>query len=129
MKVVADTNIFLAVALDEPEKEWIIPRTVSAVLLAPAVLPYEIGNALSAMVRRDQLLGTEALEAHKAIQGIPTRLLPVDVSDALKLAASHCIYAYDAYFLQCARQMSCPLLTLDRQMIRVARTLGITLLE
>jgi len=36
----------MAVALDEAEREAIIASTQSAELLAPEVLPYEIGNAL-----------------------------------------------------------------------------------
>ena len=54
MRLVADTNIFLAVALDEPEKEQIIQATAGADIIAPEILPYEIGNALSAMVKRQR---------------------------------------------------------------------------
>jgi hypothetical protein len=49
MKIIADTNIFLAVALDEPEKERIVSLSEGFDLAAPNVLPFEIGNALSAM--------------------------------------------------------------------------------
>jgi len=39
MKLVADTNIFLAVALEEPEKEWIVRVTAGADIVAPEFLP------------------------------------------------------------------------------------------
>ena len=55
MKIVADTNIFLAVALNEPEKKEIIALTVGHELIAPEILPFEIGNALSALVKRKRL--------------------------------------------------------------------------
>lgn len=55
MKVVADTNTFLAVALNEPERPRIIDMTQGCDLLAPEVLPFEIGNALTAMVKRGAL--------------------------------------------------------------------------
>ena len=39
------------------------------------------------------------------------------------------IYAYDAYFLECANSLRSPLLTLDRGMKRIAEEMGIALLE
>ncbi len=48
----SDTNLFLAVALNEPEKTRIIQLTSNKNAVAPEILPYEIGNALSAMIKR-----------------------------------------------------------------------------
>jgi hypothetical protein len=42
MNIVADTNIFLAVALNEPEKDVITQLTTGMVIIAPEILPYEI---------------------------------------------------------------------------------------
>ena len=53
----------------------------------------------------------------------------IDISQSLKLAMDFNIYAYDAYFLQCAINQSCPLLTLDKGMKKVAKQLNIQLLE
>ena len=129
MDIVADTNIFLAVALNEPDRDRIITLTADASALAPEILPYEIGNALSAMVKRRQLSYSEALEAEKSVRQIPVRLVSTDIRSSLQLALDQDIYAYDAYFLQCAQALSCPLLTLDRRMRQVARELGIRVLE
>ena len=129
MDVVVDTNVFLAVALNEPEKDRIIELTVDAAALAPEILPYEIGNALSAMVKRRRLSEVEALEAEQLAGRIPVRLVGVDVQASLQLALAHNIYAYDAYFLQCARVYSRPLITLDRRMKQVADQIGIKVLE
>jgi len=52
MKIIADTNIFIAVALNEPEKDKIIRLTEGHDLIAPDVLPFEIGNALTAMMKK-----------------------------------------------------------------------------
>jgi len=60
---------------------------------------------------------------------IPVRLVSVDIGQALKLALEYNIYAYDAFFLQCAKQLSCPLLTLDKKMKQVASDLKIVVLE
>ncbi len=129
MNIVSDTNIFLAVVLEEPEKENIIQLTSEASIVSPEILPYEFGNALTAMVKRKQLSRSQALAAHDAVNSIPVRLVSVDIQQALKLALDHNIYAYDAYFLQCARQLSSPLITLDRRMKQVAREMEIELVE
>jgi len=129
MNIVADTNIFLAVALSEPEKSRIVELTYGASILAPEILPYEIGNALSAMVKRNKLGDSEALKVERLTGRIPVRLVGVDVRESLQIALEHRIYAYAAYFLQCARRLGSPLLTLDQRMKQVAGELGIELLE
>lgn len=129
MKILADTNTFLAVALGEPDKDWLTEVTVGADLAAPAMLPHEIGNALSALVKRKKLRPHQATDVWDVIRRIPVELVDVDIRAALGLAVQHDIYAYDAYFLQCALQLRCPLLTLDRAMRRVAGTLGVKLVE
>jgi predicted nucleic acid-binding protein len=129
MNIIADTNIFLAVALDEPEKNNIIKLTSGSEIFSPEILPYEIGNALSAMVKRKRLTKKEALSAQNRANRIPVRLVNIDTYQALKLAIKYNIYAYDAYFLQGAKTLFYPLITLDKQMKQVANELNIELLE
>jgi len=129
MDIIADTNIFLAVALDEPEKDNIIKLTSGSEVFSPEVLPYEIGNALSAMVKRKRITAKEALSAQSRANSISVRLVHIDTFQALKLAIKYNIYAYDAYFLQGAKTLSHPLLTLDIRMKQVANELNIELLE
>ncbi len=129
MNIISDTNIFLAVVLDEPEKDKIIQLTSKANAISPDVLPYEVGNALSAMVKRKKLTESEALAALEGVRSIPVRLVSVDIHKALKIALEYNIYAYDAYFLQCAKQLSYPLITLDQKMKQVAYKLKIEVVE
>lgn len=129
MNIVADTNIFLSVALDEPEKDNIVRLTIDATLVAPEILPYEVGNALSAMVKRGRLSASDAMEVEQVVSAIPVRLMRAEIPASLQIALEHNIYAYDAYFLHCARVFSCPVLTLDRRMQQVARQLSIDILE
>ncbi|MES9882728.1 MAG: type II toxin-antitoxin system VapC family toxin [Sedimenticola sp.] len=129
MNITSDTNIFLAVALDAPEKGRIIQLTSELDAVAPEILPYEIGNALSAMIKRKQITHDEALSAQRTASLIPVRLISIDIQKALKLAIKFNIYAYDAYFLQCAKAMSIPLITLDKRMKQVAAKLSIEVLE
>jgi len=118
-----------SVVLEKPEKNNIIQLTSKANAISPEVLPYEVGNALSAMVKRNKLTKDEALLAFEGIKSIPVRLVSIDIRQALKLALAYNIYAYDAYFLQCAKQLSCPLITLDKRMKQVAYDLNIEVVE
>lgn len=129
MNIVSDTNIFFAVVLEAPEKDNIIQLTSKANAVSPEILPYEFGNALTAMVKRKHLTHEEALSAYDAVTSIPVRLVSIDITQALKLALDYNIYAYDAYFLQCAKQLSSPLITLDQRMKQVARDLNIEVVE
>lgn len=129
MKLIADTNTFLCVALGEPERESIIVSTKSCDLVAPEILPYEIGNAISKMTRRSIVSSSQALKIHSISSQIPVSLVAVSIPQALLIASEHKIYAYDAYFLQAAIEHSCPILSLDKQLLRVAKILNITVKE
>jgi len=97
------------VVLNEPEKERIVEQTSNCKLLSPEILPYEIGNALSAIVKRKQLTTEQALQAIELADAIPVRLVQPDIKSSLELALKFNIYAYDAYFLQAALSLNCPL--------------------
>ncbi len=129
MKIVADANIFLAVVLEETFRSSIIQLTQGAELVAPEVLPFEIGNALSSLLRRGRIDPATLFEAWRAIQIIPVELRSVDMMLALEITAQYRIYAYDAYFLSCALMLRRPLLTLDRKMQKVAQDMGIKIME
>ncbi|MCK5529008.1 MAG: type II toxin-antitoxin system VapC family toxin, partial [Kiritimatiellae bacterium] len=120
---------FLAVGLKEPERSWIIGVTDGCDLVSPAVLPFEIGNALSSLARRKIISKKQLPVVWDAVMAIPVELADIDIRAALILAGYFKIYAYDAYFLQCAIETRSTLLTLDKGMRRIARELDIKLLE
>ncbi|MCJ7775353.1 MAG: type II toxin-antitoxin system VapC family toxin [Desulfobulbaceae bacterium] len=129
MKVVADTNTFIAVALNEPEKELVFRLTEGCDLVAPEVLPFEIGNALTAMMKKNVLQANEVVLSWEIVQQIPVGLQRIDLKSALRIATKYNLYANDAYFLECAASLRSPLLTLDHGMKRIAREMRITVLE
>ena len=129
MKIISDTNTFIAVALNEPEKARIIRLTEGHDLIAPDVLPFEIGNALTAMMKRSALKIEDVTSAWEAVQQIPVDLRHSAIKSALEIATKFNIYAYDAYFLECADSLRSPLLTLDSGMKGIAEEMGITILE
>lgn len=125
MEVVADASMFLAVVLDEADRKWIIEKTSGLTLIAPEILFYEIANALSAMKKKGRLTGREVQRAFNISQGIPVRLVPIRISDALRVAVNFNIYAYDAFYMQCCLEAKLPLISLDDRMCETAKRLSI----
>lgn len=129
MQMVIDVSALLAVLLDEEHRQPVVAATAGVTLVAPASLPWELGNALSASLKRRRFsLGT-ARAAIAGFERIPIRLLPVDLARALELAQAHQIYAYDAYFLATCRSVRAPLLTLDRGLRAAAVDAKVSLVE
>ncbi len=131
MDIVADASAFLSVALEEPGHATLIEKTVGLQLVSPEVLPYEIGNALIAgkKRKRHRLTDKDVHAAYARSQRIPVRLVRIRIDEALRLALRWNIYAYDAYYLQCAREHGLPLLSLDVDLCAVARAMKIPVLE
>jgi predicted nucleic acid-binding protein len=127
MAIIIDTSAIIAVLLSEPERAMLVEVTRGAELAAPASVHWEVGNALSAGLKRRRLTLAEGQRALTAYEAIPIRFVEVDLALSLELAADHGLYAYDAYLLTCALQQRAPLLTLDAGLTRTAATLGINL--
>jgi predicted nucleic acid-binding protein len=81
------------------------------------------------MVKTRVLRADEMMTAWETVRQIPVELRPVDIRSALEIASHYNIYAYDAYFLECAISLRCSLLTLDRNMKKTASNIGIKILE
>ena len=129
MDVVVDTSALVAVIVGEPERHRIVEITTGNTLIGPGSIPWEIGNAFSAMFKQSRLTLKEAQKGLAIFQSIPIRYVDADFSHVLKLSKDTRIYAYDAYFLDCAIRHKAPLLTLDRHLMMAAQTLNIQILE
>jgi predicted nucleic acid-binding protein len=129
MEIISDASVFLAVILNESERTWVAEKTCGATIVSPEILPYEIGNALIALMKRKLLSGREIVKAFELSQKIGVRLVTVDIPRALDIAVRFNIYAYDAYYLQCCIENRMPLISLDSRMCGVARELHIKVVE
>jgi predicted nucleic acid-binding protein len=129
VQIVVDASALLAVLLDEAHREGVVEGTAGATLCAPASLPWEMGNALSASLKRRRFSLEVAQAAAATFEGIPIRLVPVDLASALELAHEHRLYAYDAYLLAVCLALRAPLLTLDQNLRKAAVAARIALIE
>lgn len=127
--LVIDTSALLAVLLDEPRRPALISATESHTLVGAPSLPWEVGNALVAGLRRSRLSAAEVRQAWASYRSVPVRLVEIDAEQALDIAMELGLYAYDAYVLEAARAGRLALLTLDRGLARAAQRLGLRLVE
>lgn len=129
MDIVIDTSVIIAVIVNEKRKGQLVKMTRGASLHAPSSLHWEVGNAFSAMFKRNRISISQALKALDFYHEIPVRFHDVDLSDSLELSDTYGLYAYDAYFLNCAMKVNSPLLTLDASLADAAGRASITVLE
>jgi len=129
VEIVIDTSAILAVIAEQPEKPGLVRLTRGAILVAPASVHWEMGNAMSAMFKRGAISIKDALRLLEAYAAIPIRRAEVGLKQAVELSAKLNVYAYDAYILACAINERAPLLTLDGGLRERARELKLDVLE
>ena len=129
MYVTVDTSALIAVIANEHSRGNIIEATKGYSLCAPPSVHWEIGNAFSAMFKRQNFSLTLAKAALANYGEIPIKFVDVPLENTFEISQSQNIYAYDAYLIQCAQQTNTSLLTLDKGLNTVAERMGIQLLE
>lgn len=129
MDIIIDTSAIIAVLVDEPERQKIIDITKDHSLIGPGSIPWEIGNAFSAMFKRKRLSIEEAEKGLSIFRSIPIRYIEPDFVKAVKISKQTNMYAYDAYFMECAIRHKAPLLTLDKKLKNTAQTINIETMD
>lgn len=129
MDIVIDTAAIIAVIIGEPERDTIVSATSGQELIGPGSIPWEVGNAFTAMMKQGRIEVEEARKGLQIFDRIPLRYVHIDMENVMSIAARSNTYAYDAYFLDCAVRYRAPLLTLDLAMKNTADQLGINLLN
>jgi len=83
MDIVTDTSVIMAVVANEPTKENLIAGTVGMKMVAPRSLPWEMGNAFSAILKRNRITPQQAHVGLEAYRNLLIRLVDVDLDEAL----------------------------------------------
>ena len=123
-----DTSAILTVVLGEKHREAVIASSAGAELIAPASLPWEIGNALVNGLRRQRLTEEQVAEALRSFEQVALRLERIPLEEAVRTASEEGIYAYDAYMLTLVHRHSTPLLSTDLRLRSIARKRGLRVL-
>ena len=130
MQLVVDASVVLAVLLEEePARAAVLAATAGRELYAPASLPYEVGNAVSAGFKRGRITSPVGSQVITGFLRMRIQLEEVDLGESVRIATAHRIYAYDAYMLELALRRRAALATLDQRLCSVARDLAVPILE
>ena len=129
MLIVIDTSVVIAVITNEKHKNELIENTIGSDLISPPSLHWEICNAFSAMFKRNKITLNQAKSAIDYYRKIPIRVIDIDLKNVLSISKENNIYAYDAYFIECAIKQKAKLLTLDNKLKTIADKLNIKTIE
>ena len=70
MEIVIDTSALIAVIVGEQKRDKIVEMTVGNTLMGPGSIPWEIGNAISAMFNQDRLTLEDAQKGFTIFESI-----------------------------------------------------------
>ena len=134
-RLVLDASVAVAWFFDDEATE--VSESVlnllyaGAELLAPAVWPLEVANALLVAERRKRVSLAQMTALMSRITSFPISLETMDTARAfgpiLSLARQQSLTEYDAAYLELALRRALPLATLDDELRRAARRAGIAL--
>lgn len=129
MEIVIDTSALIAVIVAEPERDRIIDLVMGQALIGPGSIEWEVGNAFSAMLKKRYFQLEDAKKGVEIFNQVKIRYVSPDLIRVMELCNEKNMYAYDAYFLDCAIRFNAPLLSLDKKLKSIAKDLQIEVLE
>lgn len=115
--------------MNEKSKSVVLEHTRGQVLISPASIKWEIGNALSALINRKSISNEQAVIAARLFGKMSIRQPEIGLPEAVSLVAQYKICAYDAYVLCCALRYRTTILSLDKALCKIATDLGVHVLE
>lgn len=127
-EIVIDASCILEFLLNQESKDFVTQKVGSLNLIAPQCLPYEVGNAVSKLMKRKLITIFEGTVVYHEFVRIPFRFVEPDIPEALMIAGNTNFYAYDAYYISIAKRLGLPLFTLDENMKSNAQLQGVTCL-
>ncbi len=127
-ELVIDASCILEFLLNQTNKDSVVKTVGSARLVAPSCLPFEIGNAISKLIKRKLISIYDGVSVYHEFARIPMRMMEPDISNAIVIAGETESYAYDSYYISLAKQLSLPLYTMDEAMKTNAVSRGVACL-
>ena len=131
MAFVIDASVVLAWLLPDeqsPAAQDIVAGLATRRAQAPALLHYEVGNALDQAVRRGRIEPALRIEMLETFFALPIATEAPDeraVAIASELASRHAISVYEACYIELSLRRALPLATLDRALAEAARAAGV----
>lgn len=111
----------------------VLQEIVSGFAVVPGIWALEVGNALAASERKGYLKPPQLEAFLRDLDDLPTQVEHHTPDQALgrtlEVAREHRLSTYDACYLELAERMRLPLATLDADLAKAAREIGVGLLE
>lgn len=133
--IVLDASVMLAWLFREPalaSRPQIQTLLAQETLIVPAHWPAEIGNALVVNARRGRIAKSDLANMIESLQAFAVSPQAPPESEyfepLLRFAQMHQLTFYDALYVQLALETESTLATLDDDMRKAARQLGLNLL-
>ncbi len=123
--IVIDASCVLSYLLNQEGSDDVVSIVGENRLVAPSCLPFEIGNAINKLIKRNLISVYEGVSVYHEFARIPIRLIEPDIPNSIVIAGESESYAYDCYYLNIASQMVLPLFTYDDKMKETAGKRGI----
>jgi len=125
-KAVLDASILIQTLVREKYTN-IALKMVSMLkaIYVPSLTPYEIGNALVILTRKNFITKEDAIRKFNSVSSIPTlNIREITLSRAIDMAIELKITLYDASYLALALEEDAPLVTADRELYEKGKTMA-----
>lgn len=121
--------------------KWLLPEPFSDVaaallrpehvLVAPDLIRLEVGSGLLRAARRNRIDQQLVTVTMQQLSAAVLRFLPTGefIDQAFQLASQHGGSIFDAVYIVVARAVDAPVVSNDRELIRIARAAGIAALS
>jgi len=120
---VVDASALAALLFGEPGGVRISALLKGAKLIAPALLTFEVASVCLKKIKLHPDQKNTLLSAYQLLHRMDIIQSEVDFTETITLAKAKGITLYDAAYLWLADQFQAELVTLDRKLAEVAKTL------
>jgi len=133
---VVDTSLTLSWCFSDEATAYsrgILAALQTTYAVVPALWPFEVANALAVADRPQRITQEGIVEFLETLQRLPIQIERREAfwlwQAVLPLTRKHRLSAYDAAYLELAKREKMQLATLDRDLQKAGRALGIPLLD
>ncbi len=113
---VIDASALAAVLFGESRSREVEERLRGVVMVAPTLLPYELGNTCLKKIAQDPDRRSHLREALSYYSRMEIQEIEVPPVEVMSLAEATKLSFYDASYLWLSRSLGVPLVTLDRKL-------------
>ena len=129
--VVLDASYALAIVMHGEAQPASASAVLAAHLIAPAIWPLEMANAVMSNLRRKRLASAHVPRLFDAMEQLDVEVFATPMATAshwFTFSTQHRLTPYDAQYIDLALQHHCAIATCDADVALAATRLGLTVL-